>query len=54
MYIEVLEDDISYLNIILSCDPKANDENEIIKFRTCASSTITNLTLICNTIMEFG
>ena len=54
MFIEVLQDGISYLNIILSCDPKANDDNEIIKFRTSASSTISNLSLICSTIKEFG
>ena len=46
MFIEVLDDNVSYLNIVLSCDPNANDGNEIIKFRTCASSTITNLYLI--------
>ena len=46
MFIEELDDNVAYLNINLMCNPKANDGNEIIKFRTCASSTITNLILI--------
>lgn len=46
--VEVLEDGVAYLNIVLSCDPDM--PNEIQSLRTCASSTITNLTLVCQTI----
>ena len=53
MYMEVLEDGITYLNIILSCDP-SKDKVELNSLRTCASSMLTNLQLICQTIKEFG
>ena len=54
MDIEVLEDGVAYLNIELSCDEKSEGGIEIGSLRTCASSMINNLTLICETIKEFG
>ena len=38
MYLEVLSDGITYLNIILSIDPKFNNGQDINSLRTCASS----------------
>ena len=37
MFIEVLEDGVTYLNIKLKCDDQANDGNELINLRTSAS-----------------
>ena len=54
MKIEVLENGTSILDIVLSCDDKLDDGIEIGSLRTCASSMINNLTLICETIKEFG
>ena len=54
MELEVLEDGITYLNIVLSCDEQLEGGVEIGSLRTCASSTINNLTLICETIKAFG
>jgi len=50
MYLEVLEDGVTYLNIIFSCDDKVDDGIEINSLRTCVSSSLTNLSLICQTI----
>ena len=54
MKIEVLDNDHAILDIVLTCDEKLNDGIEIGSLRTCASSMINNLTLICETIKEFG
>ena len=54
MHIEVLEDGIAYLNIELSCDEKKENGTEIGSLRTAASGMINNLSLICETIKEFG
>ena len=53
MYTELMQDGITYLNIILSCDTNV-DPLEINSLRTCASSMLVNLSLICETIKEFG
>ena len=47
MYLEVIENGPTYFNIILSCDDKVDDGVEIKSLRTCASSMMTNLKLIC-------
>jgi len=52
MHIEELEDGTAYLNIELSCEE--NKEGEIGCLRTAASGMINNLSLICETIKEFG
>ena len=52
MFSEVLSDGKTYVNIILSCDGK--DPQEVASLRTCASSSLTNLMLVCETIKEFG
>ena len=53
MHIEVLEDGVAYLNIELSCDEVLEGGIEIGSLRTCASSMINTLCLICETIKEF-
>ena len=54
MWIEVLDDGVSYLNIILSCIPTANEGKEMSSLRTCQNSMMVNLTLVAQTIKEFG
>jgi hypothetical protein len=54
MNVETLDDGIAYLNIELSCDEKKEFGNEIGSLRTAASGMINNLSLICETIKEFG
>ena len=49
MTLEILDDGITYLNIELSCE-----KDEIVSLRTCASSMINNLGLVCQTIKAFG
>ena len=54
MWIEVLEDGVAYLNIVLSCIPTANEGKEMTSLRTCQNSMMVNLTLVCETMKEFG
>ena len=49
LFLEELSDGVTYLNIVLTFDKK-----EVGSLRTSASSMINNLTLICQTIKEFG
>ena len=49
MYIEVLDNGMAYLSIRFTC--AAADVNSM---RTCASSFYTNLTLVCQTMHQFG
>ena len=54
LYIEALDDGIAYLNVIMTCDEKANDGTELYILRTATSACISNLKLICETICDFG
>ena len=49
MHVEVLDNGMAYLSIKFTC--AATDVNSM---RTCASSFYTNLTLVCETIHQFG
>ena len=54
MSIYVLDNKQAILEIILECDRDANNGDEIISLRTAATSTINNLSLICETLAHFG
>ena len=54
MYLEVLEGGVTYLNLILSCDDQVDDGVEVKSLRTCATSHLNNLKLICQTMQHFG
>lgn len=49
MEVQVLEDGISYLIVDFEC----NNE-EVNSMRTCASSFLTNIMLVCETMAQFG
>ena len=49
MHVEVLDNGTAYLNVKFQCSG-----NEVQQLRTCASSFYTNLTLVCQTIQQFG
>jgi len=49
MHIDVLDTGAAYLFIKFTCN--AADVNSM---RTCASSFYTNLSLVCQTMLEFG
>ena len=50
MFLEVLEGGVTYLNLILSCDDSIDEGVEVKSLRTCATSHLNNLKLICQTI----
>ena len=48
-FVEVLEGGVSYLTVKFTCDPA-----QASQMRTCASSFFTNVSLVCQTMCEFG
>ena len=55
MWIEEFENEkVVYLNVLLSCDPAANDGTEVSSLRTAISSLTTNLKLTVETLKAFA
>ena len=55
MWIEEFENEkVVYLNVLLSCDPAANDGTEVGSLRTAISSLTTNVKLAVETLKAFA